>query len=232
MGTRRDILRAALDRADAAVLPAGVAAVSVKTGTVRARLRALGLPFFDPDAPAPRRFEVEAAAERVIAQAAARASAYGGLAGLAGLAGLPAEVGAEAVAALRLAQRLAVLWGFELESERGGVAVWRALAAGFEVSMPEQGPLGARLSELPAWLLAVGPRPRVEAALAGAVVRRTAAWAAGRWARVVPVIGSVAAASDAHARFFELGRRMSAQLARLSEAGGLEQPVFDALVVR
>ena len=143
-----NLLRAVARRADEAALSRLYDAVSVSTDATRARLDRVNLVYAMPGQPAPRTEELDRTADWLIGQSTANATALGGLAGLAGWLSVPPEVAAYMVATLRLGQRLAVTYGLDPETERGRLALARALAAGFEVPMPARGVVGMRASDL------------------------------------------------------------------------------------
>jgi len=217
-----------LGEADAALLGRVHAAVSVDAASVRRWLRAAGKGFVDPDATsAADPVDVDRTAAWVIDQSRLKLAFLGGVAGIAGAASVPPEILASTVAGLRLAQRLAVVYGFDPATDRGSMAVWQALAAGFQVELPHDGPVSMRVSDVPA-VFVKGARARYPAgALATAVLRQTA-WQIGkrltRWL-AVPVLSAGLSAIGAHRRFAEVGARMTAALARV------EAPEVDPLRV-
>src|SRR5687768_10676674 len=124
----------AVDRADATLVAGGYRAVSVSAERVRAWLRFRGLACLDPARPDPPPMgEVGRSAVVVIARSAALCGALGGAAGLAGAPSVPPEAVATAILALRMAQRLCVVYGFDPATDRGQMALARALAAAWEV---------------------------------------------------------------------------------------------------
>jgi hypothetical protein len=146
--------RTLLTDADRRVLPAITAAVSVDPDRVRQWLRLGARAFVDPERPErPDEAAVLATARFVVAQSQQRMALASGTLGLGGLATIPPEALATGVSSLRLAQRLAVVFGLDPRTDRGRVAVWMALAAAYEVDLPDQGPLGPRVSELPGALI-------------------------------------------------------------------------------
>ncbi len=235
MASMRAWLGEALGEADAVFLGRAYAAVSVDAERTRRRLGVARKPFVDPSATAPYDpAAVDATARWVVEQSRLKVTALGGIAGLGGAASVPPEALASTIASLRLAQRLAVVYGFDPRSDRGEQAVWRALAAGFDVELPPQGPAGLRVSQVPA-VIVRGARSRYPAgALATAVLRQTA-WSIGkrmtRWL-ALPVVSAGVSAAGAHRRFTELGEKMREALARLAEAPSLDpERVRDAIEV-
>lgn len=226
----RDVVADLAERMDRR-LPAGFyAAVSVPTEGVRARLRRDRRAFIDPDAAAvPPMHEVDATAERVIRQASFGSASLGGIASIAGAASVPPEALAQTIAVLRLAQRLAIVYGFDPDTERGRIAVRRALAAGLELDLPDEGPLEVRMSDLPR-LLAPRDARSAGLTLARSAVRSTTYMLARRVSRLVPFVSPAFSAVAARRRVQEVGLRMRELLRRLAEvpdAGAIE----DATVV-
>lgn len=213
-------LRELLERADADVVAGLYHAVSIDPDRVRRQLRTAGRPYADPAGPSPSLGELDATARWVVSQARFKTSALGGFAGLAGAASVPPEIAAQGIALVRLAQRLAVVYGFDARTDRGRTALWRALASGLEIPLPD-GPIALRTSDLPALLVPrVVPRS-VGTALAHAVVFESVRYVSGRFGRFFPLISSAFSARDARQRTEEIGERMIEVLRRLSEPGAM-----------
>jgi len=213
-----------LAKADGDLMSGGYHAISVDPDRVRRQLRTAGRPFIQPGGVAPALAELDATAAWIVEQSRFKTTALSGFAGLAGAPSVPPEIAARGVGIVRLAQRLAIVYGFEPGTDRGRTALWRALAAGLEVELPEHGPVELRVSELPA-LLRPSAQPRsIGAALAQALVFRSATYVAGRFGRFLPLLSSGFAASEANRHTTQVGARMIAVLRRLSEPGAL--PVF------
>ena len=215
------------ERLDARLLDSWLAAVSVPTRRTRAWLRGRRLPFVDPqDARSPTLSQLDHTARQVIDRYAASAALVGGAAGLGGLASIPPEVATQVIAALRLGQRLCVVYGFDPETDRGQMALWRALAAGFEVDLPAQGPVGLRASQVPGLLLR--RQRNVGGALARSVLKGTT-FRLLRFTRLVPVLASASGAVEGRRSLAALGERMHETLRRLAEVPPAAGPVEDAV---
>ncbi|TNE91855.1 MAG: hypothetical protein EP330_03910 [Deltaproteobacteria bacterium] len=234
MASLRDIFSDLVDRADQRLIGQLVASVSVDAESTRVQLRQSGRPFLDPEAAErPSLAEVEHTALHVIRQSRVRVGAFGGMASLAGALSVPPEVAATGVAGLRLAQRLAVIYGFDPDSDRGEMAVFQALAAGFDVNLPERGTVGVRVRDLPS-LLVENVDSDVQSAggsLATAVAKQSALLVGRRITRLVPVVFSGWSAFAARDRMDEIGRRMLVVLRRLAEAPAVGGDVEDAIEV-
>ncbi|MEZ4316506.1 MAG: hypothetical protein R3F61_03350 [Myxococcota bacterium] len=212
-----------LSRADGDLMAGGYHAISVDPERVRRQLRTSGRPYVEPGGHAPSLDELDSTARWVIDQARFKTTALSGFAGLAGAPSVPPEIAARGVGIVRLAQRLSVVYGFDPGTDRGRTALWRALAAGLEVDLPE-GPVEMRVSDVPT-LLSPTLHPRsVGVVLAQALVYKSVLYVAGRFGRFVPLVSSGVAAAEAHRRTDQVGERMIAVLRRLSEPGAL--PVY------
>ena len=212
------MLQEALDRADATLVAGWYRAVSVPIERVRAWFRFRGLAFVDPAAPeSPPMAELDRSAEVVITRAAAVAGGMGGAAGVIGVASVPPEALATAVLVLRMGQRLCLVYGFDPTTDRGQMALTRAIAAAWEVELPETGAFGLRVSELPGILRPGATPTQLGGKLARAMAWGTVSWIANRVTRLVPLVSVPAHAIDHRAKIEAAGRRMHAVLRRLAE---------------
>lgn len=220
-----------LDRADSALVSGWYNSVSIHPERVRAWLRFRGLPFVDPALPpAPPLSEVDHTAELVISRASTLVGALGGAAGLVGAASVPPEWVAANIAVLRLAQRLCVVYGFDPDGDRGQMALCRTLAAGYDVQLPETGPMRMRLRDLAALAGPGRPEPGMGGRIARAMAVSSAWWVAGQITRFVPVVAASTHAWDAQRKVDEIGHKMLGVLRRLAEApiaieGAIEEAV-------
>ncbi len=217
-----------LDRADTTLVSGWYHAVSVSTDRVRAWMRFHGLAFVDParDHP-PTMGELDRTAELMISRARISSGAMAGTAGLVGAASVPPEVLATMVSIVRLGQRLCIVYGFDPQQDRGRMALYRALAAAYQIELPTTGPVGIRVSDLPR-LARRDTAPRgIGASLARAVALQSALWVAGRITRYVPVISATSGAVDARRRTEEAARRMQKVLRRLTEIPGLSSITYE-----
>jgi hypothetical protein len=207
------------ERLDEDLLPALYAAASVPTADVRSWLRESGIPHVDPASGASATaVELDEAARQVVSQTRDRATILGVASGLVGAVAVPPEVLASVIQTLRLAQRLAVLYGFDPETDGGKVVLWRAIAAAYELELPAQGPLGLKVRELPDLVRAQLPATHQATAwLTRQVVGRTIASIAGRVTRLIPGLGAGLAGYGARKRIHEQGQRMILVYARASE---------------
>lgn len=205
------LLQALGERLDEDLLPAIYTAASVPTADVRAWMRDTGIPFHDPAAGScPSSADLDDAAARIVAHARDRATAFGVASGFMGAVAIPPEVLASIVSTLRLAQRLAVLHGFDPETDVGRLVMWRALAAAYELELPAQGPVGLKVRELPDLLRSHVPATRQASAwLARQVVVRATATIMSRITRLIPGLGAGLAGWGANRRTHAMGGRMA-----------------------
>lgn len=209
------LLRALADRLDAAVLPAIWERVSLPTATIRAELRALGVEAPEPGLGAGLEDDRVAEASRRVAAAAARdATLAGAAAGLGGLATVPPELALNAVLALRMAQRLAVVHGIDPSTRDGQLVLARAYAAALALPLPREARLDGRVSALPAIVSGHLPaRSDLARALAARAVSRGATAVALRVGRAVPGLGPAVGAWSARRRVQRMAARMLEVLA-------------------
>jgi len=229
----RESIKEWLSTADARALPGLYQAVSIRPQRTVAWLRAAGKPFVDGQGPRPDPLTLEQTAAWVVQQSRLRMALVGGLAGLGGLATIPPETVASMVAAVRLAQKLAVVYGFDPQTDRGEMAVWQAVAAGFEVELPRSGAMGVRVSALPGLLSSRSIQSTNAAGtLALAVAQRSAIWVGTRLTRwfPVPLVSSGIGARAAERRLASVGQRMAYTLARVAVAPE-SHDVMDAVEV-
>lgn len=208
------------ERIDVELLPALYERASLPTAEIRMALQRGGLPFWDPETgQTPDPGELEAGARAVTKEAVRNAVAVGVVSGFAGAVAVPPEVLTQLVASLRLAQRLAVIYGFDPEKDSGKVVMWRAIAAAYDVQLPTEAKLGIRVRELPAVVSAQLPAGRAAGTwLARFVLSQSAAAAIRRAARLVPGLGAGVGGWSAQARTARMAEKMLEVLKRASQA--------------
>jgi hypothetical protein len=206
------------------------AAVSISPQKLRARLRSQGLVYYDPARPDQATIhELDDTARRVIKLAKDNATAMGGIAGIAGALSVPPEIAAHLITIIRLAQKLAVVYGFDLDNDRGKMAFWRALAAAFETEYPDHGPMEISIKEM---LLGARSARSVSSTLGQAMVRRSARLVNSRIYRLLPLVYSGGAALAARRRVLEAGQRMQTTYRQLAEFPPTQSPdIEDAIEV-
>lgn len=211
-------------RVDEDLLPALYAAASVPTTTIREELRAAGLAFVDEEAGLrPDDTALGRAVDHVVRAAQLRAGAMGAVTGLAGVAAVPPELLAAMVNTLRLGQRLAVIHGFDPETDHGKIVLTRAIAAAVGVDLPESTRVATRVSELPVLLRDAAPGTTGAVhVVTRYVVQRSMTASVARVVRMVPGLGATIAAASAWRRQRHLATRMCAVFARAVEPEGFD----------
>jgi hypothetical protein len=233
VSTLGERVRDVLHVVDRHAIDAIVRRVGVGTQTTRDWLRGRGLAFVE-EGPRGRPSDGDLArtASVVIARSSASASSVGLLAGLGGLWSIPPDVAGRLVSILRLSQRLAVVYGIDPETPRGHAAVLRALAAAFDVDVPDHGFVDSRAS---AMVRALVPRGGEPGPLAGRVARAAVGaslqGSVSHVGRLVPLVGSGIAARDDARDVAAIGERMLAVFSRLVEAA-IDPNIRDAEEIR
>ncbi len=214
------IVGAVGDRIDAELLPALYERASVPTSEIRAELRAAGIAFVDTDAGENPDATLLAEAAQAVAKSGARTATVMGLAGgFAGAVALPPEVIGQIVQTLRTAQRLAVVYGFDPDTDVGKLVLWRAIAAAYDIDLPAEGKLDLRVRELPRIVSAQLPARRATTAwLARQILSRSIVVLATRAGRLIPGLGAGFGGWSAHRRATEMATRMTTVYARASAA--------------
>ena len=224
MNPWRILAEALGQRLDADLLPAMYAAASVPAAELRAELREAGHAFVDGDTGVcPEPDELARTVAYVVKSSTRRATAVGALGGAVGFVALAPEVVAGAVSALRLAQRLAVVHGFDPDTDAGKLVISRALAHAFEVHLPESTRVTTRVSELPALIRTDERTPKAVAAwVGGQVASKSAAALLSRFIRLVPGLGTGLGGFGAWRRQLKLAERMCEVYSRAAESAPFE----------
>lgn len=191
------------DRLDQDLLPSLYAACSLRTSEILSDFGAKSIVFSDwrSEQRRPGLSELDISADLLIDQAKVRAGVIGAAGGIGGAVGVAPEVLASLVHTLRMAQRLAVIYGFDPETDRGRVMLWRALAAAYDVQLPEQAQLDLRVRDLPSAAAKQVPKGGAAAAM---VLRRVVNTATsriiGRGIRLIPGLTIGLAANRAYSQ--------------------------------
>lgn len=207
-------------RLDAELIPSLYAAASVAPAQARDELRAAGLAFVDEaTGQFPEPDDIARTVAWVVKAASRQAGVVGAVSGAAGFLAVAPEVLASAVATLRLAQRLAVVYGFDPDTDAGRMVISRALAHAYEVQLPESTRVATRVSELPALVRTGAGNSQAMVAWAGRrALSGTASVLVGRVSRLVPGLGAVIGGIRAFRAQERLAARMCEVYARTMEA--------------
>ena len=213
------------DWADEALLANAYRGLSVNTRVYRTRLRTARRSFCDPNVPdTPKLGEVDKTAAWVSEQVGLQTGIRSGIASLAGAVSIPPEVLLTLVTYVRLAQKLTIVYGFDPHSDTGQMVMWRALAAGLETELPEQGPLGMRLRDLTR-LFSMPSADQVGTQVTRALVRKSVWTVLRRTTRFVPVLSVGSSTVGGRKRMRQAGKRMIRVLRRLC-ASETDEPLL------
>jgi hypothetical protein len=145
-----EILRELTERMDEDLPPYVLQGLSVDVAEYRSDLDAAGLAYIVPASPHHHAPEaLERSAVIAINKSVRKASVVGAAGGLAGFLGVPPEAAARVLQSLRLAQRLAIIYGHDPTTDKGAIHVRRALACAWDFELPQQANVDMRLSDLP-----------------------------------------------------------------------------------
>jgi len=228
-----DLLRNTIDelgeRLDGGLLPALYRVASVPPGVVRAHLDAAGLAYTDAaTGRLPSLTELDATAQRVVAEASRGAALRGAAAAFGGLTTLAPEALAALVQSLRLAQRLAVIYGHDPDTDRGRVLLTRALAQAWNIDLPADGSVSSRLRQLPDVVRSrLRGTPRQLSAIARVIARRAFLQAGKRVGRLIPGFGSTLGAASARRDL----RRQGAAMADIYRRAWQGDPLLDGEIL-
>ncbi len=159
---------------------------------------------------------------RVSKEASRKSAALGAIGGLAGVLAIAPELAAQLVASLRLAQRLAVVYGFDPETDHGKLVLARALAAAWEVQLPDSARVTTRISDLTVMARSGGNSEALVGWAGRQVASKSVAVLVGRVVRLVPGLGAGVGGVLAWRRQQLHARRMAAVY-----AGAIESAPFD-----
>jgi hypothetical protein len=219
-----ELLAALGAKVDREAVVRGYAAVSVDVAEARVWMHARGLAWVDDaEGRFPGEEDLAASVRAIVDSYRGSASVVGLVGAFTGWPGVAPEFAATLVQSLRLAQRMALVYGFDPHSERGGIVVTRALAAAWQVELPEGGVGEVRVAELPArvrsQLARVPP-----SAVAGWMVRIAGRSVAARFMRFVPGLSTVVGVREARRRMTEMGERMEPVVRAAMDRGRFELP--------
>ena len=227
--TWQHLARDLADRLDT-VVPARLSgSLGIEPSAFRAELMDKGLAFHDPaTGNLPQQQALERTAQKLIKKASRQAILSGAIGGMAGMAGVAPEIAWRLVQLLRLTQRLAIVYGIDPSTQKGELLIKKALAAGFEVDLPNQQGVGLRISNLPSVLRDVTPNMHQGASwLAQVAVRQTTSAVIKPIGRFVPGLAAGPAAWRARRSLQEQADRIHQVIRRAGD--GPRWPSYDSI---
>lgn len=195
----RQILHNLGERVDMDLLPSLYQASTLSTAQIQREFMRTQTRWHDPSQGMnPDAVELQLAAHAVIGRCTRVAMIRGALGGSLGALAIPPEIAASLVQTLRMAQRLAVLYGFDPETARGQLLLSRALEVTYNLKLPTQRAMGVRMRDL----RQVSTQQLPDVQRTTAWVARTVSWQmtrriGGRIGRVLPGFGMGIGAWDA-----------------------------------
>ena len=205
-----DLIQDLTGRVNEDLPPFVLRAMSVDVQAFRSKLDKSGLCYVDgsqedlPDLDALRR-----AADSTIRSSVRRASIAGAASGMGGWLGVPPEIASRVVQSVRLAQRLAIIYGHDPQTDRGAMHVRKALAAGWQFDLPNQAKVDIKISDLPKMVQnQLQPTQHAGGWMAHKLLRKATASIGSRFGRVVPGLGAGLGAYQASRATRALGDRM------------------------
>jgi len=204
------LLREITGRVDEDLPPYVIKNMSVDVDEYRASLSAAGMEYVDQSMHLqPSLDALSTSAQRAIRKSARKASVVGAAGGVAGFLGVPPEAAARLIQSVRLAQRLAIIYGHDPRTDRGSMHVRRALAAGWDFQLPAQAKVDMRLSDLGNVVRMNLPASQHSGEwLARTLLNKATTSVSSRIGRFVPGLGAGLGALQAHRNARIMGKRM------------------------
>lgn len=152
---------------------------------------------------------LDAVADQFIGRARRSAALSGASMGAAGWAGLPPGLGHLVVVIVRMAERISLLYGFDYRTDRGEIALWKALASATGAQVDWEGTEAQILRRLPAVVTGTGTfaNPLLLRAIQ-AVLARIAIIFGLRATRWIPLVGGGSGALLNWLQVGRVGRRL------------------------
>ena len=179
-------------RLDEDLPPWALKSISVEPSEFREMLDSKGWAYVDPKRLSqPTQASVLTTAEKTIDKAVLRAGIGGAISGVVGWVGVPPEVAARVVQSLRLAQRLAIIYGHNPHSDRGVIHIRSALAAAWDIDLPVQARMDMKLSDVSSVVRGGLPQThKTPTWLMRVLIGQATATVGRRAVRMVPGLGS------------------------------------------
>ena len=205
-----DLLKELGVRVDEDLPPAVMKRISVDLETYQIELGERGYQYDLKDSLSrPEGTELARSAEYAIKSSVRSAGMLGAASGVAGMFGVPPEALARIIQTYRLAQRIAIIYGHDPASDRGGMHVRRAMSAAWGFDLPDQANVDLKLSDFRGVMTAGLPALHDGPAWMARTLTKTATAAVGRRvSRWVPGFGAGMALVQARRLAQEQGARI------------------------
>jgi hypothetical protein len=225
-----DIFRELTDRVDEDLPPYVLRSMSVNVLEYRTDLDAAGFAYIVATSPHQHPAEALArSAQSAIEHSVRTASMVGAAGGLAGFLGVPPEAAARVLQSLRLAQRIAIIYGHDPETDKGAMHIRKALAAAWDFELPPQANIDMRLSDLPTLVRASFPAAYTGGGgIARTMLSQATAVVGRRFIRIIPGLGIGVGAIQARRSARSQGDRIHQSILRsyrVPKVKGIEDAV-------
>ncbi len=203
-------------RVDEDLPPAVIKRIGIDLESYHLELANLGLRYDLRDAMnRPTAGELARSAEYAIQKSVRSAGMLGVASGFAGMFGVPPEALARIIQTFRLAQRIAIIYGHDPESDRGSMHVKKAMSAAWGIDLPSQARADLKMSDLKGVLKAGLPALHDGSAWMARTLTKTATAAVGRKAsRWIPGFGAGMALFQARRLAKDQGNRIHQSILR------------------
>tara|TARA_Y100001968_G_scaffold332461_1_gene390712 strand:+ start:380 stop:1090 length:711 start_codon:yes stop_codon:yes gene_type:complete len=205
-----EVAQAVFDAIDEGVLHRLYQLASVEPDQVLADLRQSGHPVQSIEQLQTLPTEVLDRQADLYIRSAKRKAAFGGASmGMGGWLGLGPGLSQMLVVALRLSQRISLVYGFDYRDERGELELWKGLAAAVGASLRWEGTEAELWGRLPAAITGSGAlsNPLITQALRS-VVKGLALRSSGQLSRWLPLVGGGAGMVFNYLEVDRMGRRL------------------------
>ena len=211
-----DLLKDLGIRVDEDLPPAILKRVSVELVDYQLELNRQGLRFdLRGGSERPSAQDLKESAEYAINKSVRSAGMLGAASGLVGMFGVPPEALARIVQSFRLAQRMAIIYGHDPDSDRGGMHIKKAMSAAWGFDLPDQARADIRLSDLKGLVRSGLPALHDGSAWMARTLTKTATAAVGRrFSRWLPGLGAGMGLLQARRLAREQGQRIHASFAK------------------
>ena len=198
-----------------------------KSETIQ-ELQRKDLPWADR-VPVPNKEELQKSAEWAISRAKNKATIRGAIAGSVGFLSILPEQLAHLTQLLRLIQRLAIIYGIDLDSSKGQAYIIHSFAYMYNIPIPKQHLMKLKLSELVKTYQSDGSNPNVALQYIVKQIVKQTLKRQGR--KLIPGIGIFIGAFDAHSEMNTLALRANEYFSKRYKANAPQDDIEDAIEI-